>query len=328
MSIIKFGVLGVSNHLLKRIIIPLKSTKNCTIHGIASRDSEKGEKFAKDFGIEKYYKCYEDLINDPDIDAVYIPLPNHLHSQWIVKAANSGKNILCEKPIALTASEAQMCFKQANEKNVLLMEAFMYQFHPQWLHVKNIIKTNQIGKIQHINTSFSYNNPDPDNIRNIKEFGGGALMDIGCYAISVPRFLLEKEPVKVVSLFRQHKTFKTDVLTSAILDFEDAIVNFTVSTLSEANQCVEIHGTAGVIKVQIPFNTYVDTKSKITISTPQGTRDIVFDVCDQYGLMFDFFSEAIIHKRKSPISEDQSIGNMRAIDAIFKSAKSKQWEIV
>ncbi len=328
MSIIKFGVLGVSNHLLKRIITPLKSTKNCTIHGIASRDSEKGEKFAKDFSIEKYYKCYEDLINDPDIDAVYIPLPNHLHAQWIVKAANSGKNILCEKPIALTASEAQLCFKQANEKNVLLMEAFMYQFHPQWLHVKNIIKTNQIGKIQHINTTFSYNNPDPDNIRNIKEFGGGALMDIGCYAISVPRFLLEKEPVKVVSLFRQHKTFKTDVLTSAILDFEDTIVNFTVSTLCEANQSVEIHGTAGVIKVHIPFNTYVDTKSKITISTPQGIREIVFDVCDQYGLMFDFFSEAIINKRKSPISEDQSIGNMRAIDALFKSAKSKQWETV
>lgn len=328
MKKIKIGVLGVSNHLLKRIVLPLKHTQYCELVAIASRDNNKSQKFAKEFNIPKSYNSYDDLLKDKDIEMVYIPLPNHLHTDWIKKASIAGKNILCEKPLALNAIEAQTCTNIAKSNNIKLMEAFMYQFHPLWIHIKNIIRTNQIGKIKYIHTSFAYNNPQIDNIRNIKEFGGGSIMDIGCYAVSVSRFILNKEPHRVISLCEEHNTFKTDVLSTAILDFKDCRATFSVSTLSHANQSVEIVGTSGIIKVFVPFNTYVDTKSEILISTAQGDRTVIFDICDQYGLMFDAFSKTIIKNEETPISLQDSINNMKVIDALFKSAKTDNWEII
>jgi predicted dehydrogenase len=325
MKKIRIGVLGVSNHLLKRIVLPLKNTSNCYIYGIASRDKYKALSFAKEFDIEKIYESYESLLKDPNIDVVYIPLPNHMHKEWIIKVAKAGKNILCEKPLCLNRDEVINCKEVMLESKVQVMEAFMYQFHPLWIQVQNIIRTNQIGAIQYIHTSFAYNNPNEKNIRNIKEFGGGALMDIGCYAVSVPRFLLQKEPQKVVSIMKEHPVFKTDMLSSAILDFGNTVSTFTVSTASENNQSVEIIGNAGRISIPSPFNTYVDTPSQITISTQQGTRVIDFPVCDQYGLMFESFSKAILENSNVPIPIDDSLRNLKVLDAIITSSKTKNW---
>lgn len=326
MKKLNIGVLGVSNHLTKRIVLPLKHTQYCEITAIASRDIEKAKKFAAKFNIDKFYSNYQDLIDDTTIDLVYIPLPNHLHLEWVKKAAQAGKHILCEKPITLNANEAAECIKEVNNNNVKLMEAFMYKFHPQWEYINDVIRTNQIGKIMYINTSFAYNNPAVNNIRNIKEYGGGAIMDIGCYAISVPRFLLGKEPQRVISLQQECNNFKTDTLSSALLDFNGIHSSFTVSTLSHPNQYVEIIGSSGRIKVQIPFNTYVDTKAEVHILTAQGERTVYFDICDQYGLMFDAFSKAIINNEPTPIDPSDALYNMKVIDAIFKSSESNQWE--
>ncbi|SMO60694.1 Predicted dehydrogenase [Saccharicrinis carchari] len=326
MNRLKIGVLSVSNHLLKRIVLPLKNTKYCKIYGIASRNPKKAEAFAQKFDIEKVYADYQELIEDPIIDFVYIPLPNHLHLEWVVKAAEAGKHILCEKPIALNAQEAMQCIEAAQKNKVQLMEAFMYKFHPLWIYAKEVITTNQIGRIMYIHTSFAYHNPAPDNIRNIKEFGGGALMDIGCYAISSSRFLLDAEPQRVMAIHQQHPEFKTDTLGSAIMDYDGRHASYTVSTLSQANQGVDIVGSSGRIRIPVPFNTYVDTPSEIIINTAQGERSVSFAVCDQYGLMFDAFSECLIKKMPLPIEPTDVLNNMKVIDAVFKSAQSQQWE--
>ena len=328
MKKIKIGVLGASNHLIKRIILPLKQTSNCEIYGIASRNPEKAIELAQKFNIKKTFTSYSELLKDKEIEAVYIPLPNHLHLKWIKEAAEQGKHILCEKPLTLNAKEAEEAKEYAQLNKVVLCEAFMYKHHPLWIHAQNLVKTSQLGNIMYIRTSFAYNNPNPENIRNIKEFGGGALMDIGCYAISAARFITGKEPQRVISLIEENSKSKTDVLTSGLLDFEGIHSSFTVSTLSEANQSVEIVATSGTIKIHIPFNTYVDTKSVITVSTPQGTRNIEFDVCDQYGLMFEDFCEKIKNNDLSNNSLSDTINNMKVIDAIFRSAKSNMWENV
>lgn len=328
MEKLKVGVIGVSNHLLKRIVLPLRNTKYCEIYGIASRNTEKAKSFAQEFGVKKVYADYQELIDDAHIDFVYIPLPNHLHLEWVLKAAKAGKHILCEKPITLNTKEAISCMEAAEKNKIKLMEAFMYKFHPLWIYAKDVIKTNQIGEIKYINISFAYNNPSAGNIRNIKEYGGGALMDIGCYAVSSSRFLLDAEPQRVIAVHQLHQEFKTDTLDSAMLDFNGTHVNYTVSTLSHANQYVEIVGASGRIQIPIPFNTYVDTPSEIKIYTGQGERTVHFDVCDQYGLMFDAFSECLIKDKPVPFEIHDAVNNMKVIDALFKSAKTQDWENV
>ncbi len=328
MEKLKVGVLGVSNHLIKRIILPLQETDNCFIYGIASRNPEKALSASKQYNIPKSYGSYEELLSDKDIDIVYIPLPNHMHAEWIKKSADAGKHVLCEKPLCMDANEAEDAIAYAGNKGIKLMEAFMYKFHPLWIHVKNIIDTKQIGEVTYIHISFSYNNPSKTNIRNIKEYGGGAMMDIGCYAVSVPRFLLSKEPEKTVSLINRHSDFGTDILSSAIMDFGTARAIFTVGTLSEAHQKVEITGTAGKITVPLPFNTFVDVRSTITITNSIGERTVEFDPVDQYGLMFDAFAKAVISNEPVPVNVSDALFNQKVVDAVFRSGNSGSWEIV
>ena len=328
MKKLKVGILGVSNHFLKRVLLPLKETENCFSYGIASRDKEKASVIADRFNIPKAYTTYDDLLSDPDVDIVYIPLPNHLHAGWIKKAADAGKPVLCEKPLCLSAPEAEEAVRYAEDKGVKLMEAFMYKFHPLWIHVKNIVQTNQIGSITYIHTSFSYNNPSKTNIRNIKEFGGGAMMDIGCYAVSVPRFILDLEPVRVVSLVNRHPEFDTDMLSSAIIDFGRARATFSVGTLSGSNQGVEIVGTSGKIFIPVPFNTFVDVKSKVKITNNIGERIVEFDPVDQYGVMFDAFAYAVMNDLPVPFPAYDAVNNQKVVDAIFRSEKSERWEAI
>lgn len=325
MKKIKFGILGVSNHFIKRIVLPLQNSSNCMPYAIASREIHKAEKAANAYNIPVVSESYDALINDPEVDAIYIPLPNHMHADWAIKAIKAGKPVLCEKPLALNTKQTQQMIEAAETHQIPLMEAFMFRFHPLWQHVKNVIKTKQIGEISYIHTAFSYNNSSPNNIRNIREYGGGGLMDIGCYAISAPRFLTDSEPKRVVSLMEMDDQFQTDVHASALMDFGHARASFQISTLSEPFQKVDIIGTAGSISIPIPFNTYVDTPSTITINTGQGSREVTFPVADAYGLMFEAFSDALINQRPMPVKMEDALHNMAVIDAINKSAKSKKW---
>ncbi|TRX71216.1 Gfo/Idh/MocA family protein [Carboxylicivirga sp. M1479] len=325
MKTIKLGGLGASNHFIKRIVLPATALESVDIVAIASRSAAKAEQVSKQFNIPKYYQSYEALLNDEELDAVYIPLPNHLHAEWIKKAALKGKHILCEKPMCMTSQELIEVKEVCDKNNVILMEAYMYKYHPQWIKVRDIIRTNNIGNIKYINTLFSYNNPSPSNIRNIKEYGGGGLRDIGCYAISVPRFLLDREPVRVISTMNYHKEFGTDDLTSAILDFESAQATFTVSTSTAAFQRVEIIATAGRITIHLPFNTYTDVPAKITVDTAISSRDILIDPVDQYGLMIDAFA-AMVNKGEE--SDDDDLHNQKVLDAIERSSLSQSWEAI
>jgi predicted dehydrogenase len=328
MEKVKLGVLGVSSHFLKRTLLPLKQSKNVDLYAVASRDAEKSKEAAEKFGIPKNYGSYEDLLKDPDVEVVFIPLPNHLHLEWIKKCADAGKHILCEKPLTMNALEAEEAVNYAASKGVILMEAFMYRFQPQWIRAKEICDVGEIGSIVSIQTIFSYNNPDPNNIRNIAEYGGGALMDIGCYAISVPRFILGIEPLRVISLIEKDKKFQTDKHTSALIDFGKTQVVFTVSTQTYPYQKVFIHGSAGNITIQIPFNTFVDVPAVITVQSSVGERNIYFDPADQYGLQFEAFAEALRKNNPAPISPGDAVNNMKVIDAVFKSAESGDWENV
>lgn len=325
MQKIKFGVLSVSNHLIKRIILPLQNLENCELYAIASRDKEKAQMAADDFSIPVVADSYEELIARTDIDAIYIPLPNHLHAEWAIKALKAGKPVLCEKPIAMDAAETRKMIEAADETKVPLMEAFMYKFHPMWRHVRDIIRTNQIGTLSFIHTTFSYNNPSPFNIRNIAEYGGGGLMDIGCYAISAARFLSSSEPKRVISLIAYDDDNGTDIHSSALMDFGHLRASFHVSTRSEPFQKVDIIGSAGSITIHVPFNTYVDTRALVTVSTGQGSRDVYFPIADAYGIMFREFSEALINKAPMPLPLSDALNNMLVIDAIRESTRSRTW---
>lgn len=325
MGKLKLGVLGVSGHFINRILLPLLQSDQVEIYGIASRAGDKAKVFADKWDIPNAYDSYDALLADPAIEAVYIPLPNHMHLEWIKKSADAGKHIICEKPLTLNAEETVEIMAYIKDKKIKLMEAFMYRFHPKWQKAKELVTSNEIGKVQAIHTIFSYNNTDPNNIRNIKAYGGGALMDIGCYAISCARYLLNKEPQKVVSLLQEHDDFQTDVLTSALLDFGGVRSMFTVSTTSFPAQEVKLYGTAGVMTITIPFNDISEVPGEIIVQNGTGTRSIFVDPVNQYQLQFDGFAQAIREDSDVLVPLNDSYWNMKIIDAINQSATSGQW---
>jgi predicted dehydrogenase len=296
--------------------------------GIASRDAEKAKQAARELGLARSFGSYESMLADPDIDAVYIPLPNHLHAEWIRKAADAGKHVLCEKPFALDAAQAAEAVRYAQSKGVKVMEAFMYRFHPQWVHAKEVVQSGEIGKVQFVHVQFTYNNKDPHNIRNILETGGGAMYDIGCYACSSSRFIIGKEPGRAISIVQRDAVFGTDTLSSAMLDFGDARALFTVSTQSFPVQQVDIIGSSGTITIFIPYNMYDDVPADVRITTGIGPRMVRLAPAGQYRLMFDALSRSIIEGKPLPTPPEDAIANMRAIDALFRSEKSGLWEKV
>ncbi len=322
---LKIGILGTSNHFLKRLVLPLQEAKYCESYAIGSRSIEKAEQMAKEFDLPLWFGSYQAVIDSPEVEMIYIPLPNHLHREWVLKAIDAGKPVLCEKPLGMNAAEAREMVTKAQEAAVPLMEGFMYRFHPQWQHARDIVRTNQIGTIRYIHTSFSYNNPDPGNIRNQPESGGGALMDIGCYAISVARFIFGREPVRVLSLITRHPEFGTDQHTSGILDFDGPRSTFSVSTTAHPFQIVDIVGSSGSITIHIPFNTFVDVPAQITVSDGLGQRRVEFPPANPYGLMMDAFARAVSQNLPIPINGLDAINNMKVIDAISKSALSGDW---
>ncbi len=328
MHTLRWGVLGVSKHFTMRVFPPLKCSLTVRFRAIASRDADRAKQTADSLGIPAAHGSYEALVADDSIDAVYIPLPNNLHLEWIKKAADAGKHVLCEKPLTMNAREAEEAVEYADSKGVLLMEAFMYRFHPQWRHAAELAQTGNIGSLRGMQTFFSYNNTDPANIRNRPETGGGGIYDIGCYAVSTARFIFGREPSRVICLAERDPDFGVDRLASAILDFDGVHAVFTVGTQTTPFQRVDITGSSGRIHIHVPFNTPNDVPAGMTVVTSVGERLVQFEPVDQYRLQFEGFSAAVHSDCGTPIPPSDALGNMRVLDALFRSAESGEWETV
>ncbi len=326
MSKVRWGVLSTANIGVAKVLPAMQRGAYCEIAAIASRDLAKAQATAAQLGIPKAYGSYEELLADPAIDAIYNPLPNHLHVPWSVKAIKAGKHVLCEKPIALTAAEARELVDAAQQHpQVKVMEAFMYRHHPQWQRTRQIVQAGGIGELRTIQSFFSYFNDDPGNIRNQADIGGGGLMDIGCYNISLSRFIFDAEPRRVCGLIEYDPQLKTDRLASGMLDFERGTATFTCSTQLTSYQRVNIFGTSGRIEIEIPFNAPPDRPCRMWHQHAGGTEEITFEVCDQYTLQGDLFSQAILNNTPVPTPIEDAVANMQVIDALIQSAKSGAW---
>jgi predicted dehydrogenase len=302
------------------------------IVAISSRDHAKAVEAASTLGLAKAYGSYEELLADPSIEAIYNPLPNHLHIPWTIKAAEAGKHVLCEKPLSMTVEEAKALLEVQSRTGVIIGEAFMVRTHPQWLRAKELVTSGWIGRIRAIQTFFSYFNVNPANIRNIPEYGGGALMDIGCYPIHISRFLFGEEPMRVTSFIERDPSMGTDRLTSAMLEFPSGQAGFTCSTQLVPYQRVNIFGTEGRIEIEIPFNAPIDRPTRIFLDTGKdvfgsGITIESFPTCDQYTIQGDAFSKAIRDGAQAPVPLADGIKNMAVIEAIFRSAVSGKAEV-
>ncbi len=321
MKKISWGVLSTARIGLNKVIPAMQKGKFTVVNAIASRDLTKAKTEAGRLGIIKAYGSYEELLSDSEIEAVYIPLPNHLHLEWIKKSLDAGKHVLCEKPIALNSRQAEEILLYSEKyPDQKLMEAFMYRFHPQWREVKKLLRNGSIGELRNVHSEFFYYNVNPKDIRNIPEFGGGGLLDIGCYCISVSRLIFGEEPLRVSGLVELDPVMKTDRLTSGILEFERGKATFTCSTQMHDRKFVSISGTKGRIEVENPFNPGPDQSCKIILYDGPKRNELLFEPCDQYSIQADLFSEAIINNTPVPTSFNDAVGNMRVIDKIFESA--------
>ncbi|HEY8204781.1 MAG TPA: Gfo/Idh/MocA family oxidoreductase [Pyrinomonadaceae bacterium] len=328
---VQWGVLGAANIAIKKVIPAMQHSQSCEVTALASRDLQKAKRFALELGIPRAYGSYDELLADPEIEAVYIPLPNHLHVPWSTRAAEAGKHVLCEKPIALDAGEATQLLEVRDRTGVKIEEAFMVRTHPQWLRVLELIDSGRLGEVRSVIGQFSYNNADPENIRNNAQMGGGALMDIGCYLVYCSRLIFKTEPKRVLGLIQEDSVTRTDVLTSALLDFARGHSAFTCSTRVTPSQRVQIIGTRARLEVQIPFNAPPDRPCKILIDDGSdlsrvNVEIIEVEVRDQYTIQADLFARSIRENTETPVTLEDSIKNMAVIDAIFRAAQTGRWE--
>jgi predicted dehydrogenase len=296
------------------------------VEAIASRTQSKAAAAAEELAIPRAYGSYEALLEDEAIEAVYIPLPNHLHLDWTLAAASAGKHVLCEKPLALSSADAHRMVEVSKQAGVLLMEAFMYRLHPLWQEVQRLVGSGTIGDLVAFQSFFSYRNLDPTNIRNQTEAGGGALLDIGCYPVNAARMLFGSEPEDVKAMIRRHRDFGTDILTSAMLDFGGRHATFTVSTMLEPDQRVHLVGTEGRLLVEIPFNIPPDRPSRILVFAggdpplAPGTSILEVAAGDQYGVQADAFSRAVRSGGPVPTDPTDAVANLAVIERIVESA--------
>ncbi len=328
---VRWGVLGVAAIAVKKVIPGMQKGGWSEITGIASRYSRKAEDAAKSLGIAKAYGSYEALLADPEIDAIYNPLPNHLHVPWSIKAAEAGKHVLCEKPLSLSVAEARELLRVRDRTGVKIGEAFMVKTHPQWLRVRELIRKGVIGELRAIVGAFSYFNRDPQNVRNIVEWGGGGMMDIGCYPITTSRFIFGEEPVGVAGAIERDPEFKTDRLASVVMEFPSGQAVFTCGTQLVPYQRMQFLGTTGRIEIEIPFNAPPDRGTKIFVDDGRdvfgaGIRTETIPVCDQYTVQGDTFSRAIREGTEVPVPLEDAIANMAVIEAVFRAGDSGRWE--
>ena len=332
MNPVRWGILSTAKIGREKVIPAMQGASWCDIQAIASRSLAQARATADALGIPRAYGSYEELLADPQIEAVYNPLPNEQHVEWTLRAAHAGKHVLCEKPVAITAAQAQQLRAVADK--VHIMEAFMVRFHPQWERVRALLRSGVLGEVRNLQTWFSYFNRDPANIRNHPENGGGALYDIGCYAIATARYIYEAEPLRVVALVDRDPGFGTDRGLSALVDFGDGRrLDFTVSTQSVPYQRVQIVGERKRLEVRIPFNAPLGGPTDIllddgTALDGSAIRAETIPACNMYGLQGDAFSRMVRGELGAPYGVEDSIANMRVIDALFASERSSGWVAV
>ena len=325
MTEIRWGVLSTANIALTKFIPALQKSAHNRVLAICSRTEQSARTAADDLKIERAYGSYEALLADPDIDAIYNPLPNHLHVDWTIKALEAGKHVLCEKPLGMdTADTERLLAACAKYPELKVMEAFMYRFHPQWYSVKPLVDKD-IGKLRQVHSHFAYNNRDAGNIRNHKDMGGGALLDIGCYCISVSRWMFNAEPRRVMAQITPFDGQEVDCLASGILEIAEGSASFTVSTKIEWMQYMEAFGEAGSVFVPLPFSPLIDQPTQIIHKRNNEQNTIDIAGADHYLEMAEAFALSIVNNTPVPTPLSDALANMRVIDALFQSAAEARW---
>ena len=326
MSTLRIGVMSTADIALQKVIPGMRRADRVEVAAIASRVPAHAKAVAGRLGIPRAHGSYAELLADPDVDAVYIPLPNHLHAEWTIAAAHAGKHVLCEKPLAMTAMDAERMADACAAAGVRLMEAFMYRLHPSWVAVREMVRSGRIGRLTAVQSWFSYFNADPTNIRNIRGYGGGALYDIGCYNVNLSRLLFEGEPTKIAASVTRDPATGVDVLTSAILEFGPGVAIFTCSTRTETDQRVDIYGTDGRISIDIPFNIPPDRPTAVFVTSggkppvAPATETITFPTKDPYAAEAEAFATAILDGTPLPFEAADAAANLRVIEGIFAAA--------
>jgi predicted dehydrogenase len=323
---LRWGVLSTAKIAVEKVVPAMQQGRHTEVTALASRDLARARSAAERLGVAKAYGSYGELLDDPEIDAVYNPLPNHLHVPWSLRALAAGKHVLCEKPIALTAAEAQTLLDAAGQHpHLKVMEAFMYRHHPQWQRIVELVDGGAIGELRTLHSVFSYYNADPANIRNVAEIGGGGLMDIGCYNLSVSRCVFAAEPERVCGALEYDATFGTDRLASGILEFGRGTATFTCSTQLVPFQRVDIFGTEGRIEVEVPFSPQPHQPSRIWHQHDGRTDELLIEPYNQYTLQGDRFSRAVLEGTEVPTPLEDAVANMRVLEAVVASARSERW---
>jgi len=329
MGKLNWGILGTARIGVNKVIPALQRSATGAVVAIASRDPAQARGVAERLGIPRAHGSYEALLADPGVDAVYIPLPNHLHVPWSIRALEAGKHVLCEKPLGLDSGEVrQLIAAAARYPRLKVMEAFMYRFHPQWEAAQRIVAEGGIGRLRTVQSFFSYSNLDPKNIRNVAAWGGGGLMDIGCYGVSLSRLLFGAEPRRVLGSVDTDPAFGTDRLASGVMEFAEGTATFTCSTQLSPYQRVNIFGTEGRIEIEIPFNAPPDRPTRLWHQRGTEIAERTFGVCDQYGLQADRFARAVFDETPVPTPLTDALANLRVIEAVFASARAGRAEVM
>ena len=327
MSGLRWGILSTADIARRKVIPGMRRAARTEVVAIASRDSARAREVADALAIPTAHASYEALLADPTVDAVYIPLPNHLHARWTLEAARAGKHVLCEKPLAMTSAEARRMVDGCRTAGVHLMEAFMYRHHPSWVAVREMVALGRIGELTAVQSWFSYFNDDATNIRNILEVGGGALYDIGCYCVNLSRMLFGSEPIRVQASITRDPIGGTDVLTSGLLEFAGGMASFTCSTRAEDDQRVHIYGTSGRISIGIPFNIPPDRPTEVFVTAggdppvAPDTETMTFAVADPYAVEVERFAEMVLDGAPPPVPPDDAVANLEVMERIFAAAE-------
>ncbi len=323
---IAWGILSTAKIAREQVIPALQAAGNCSVIAIASREKEQAQAVADHLGIPKAHGSYEALLADPEVQVVYNPLPNHLHVPWSIRALAAGKHVLCEKPVGLNAPEAESLLATARQHPQLkVMEAFMYRFHPQWQLARRLVAEGRIGGLRTVHTFFSYANLDPTNYRNRPGMGGGGLLDIGCYGISLARFLFGAEPRRVFGQMEVDPAFGVDRLASAVLEFERGTATFTCATQLADYQRVNVFGTEGRLEIEIPFNAPNDRPCRVWHQHGEAIEEIQLPVCDQYTIQGERFAHAVLAGGPVPTPLEDAVANLRVLDAVALSARRGTW---
>ena len=338
MSKVQWGVLGAAGIALNRVIPAMKSVSNLTVAGIASRDQARAQEAAKKTGVEKAYGSYEALLADPAIEAVYIPLPNHMHIEWCLKALEAGKHVLCEKPLSMNAKEAEVLIAARDKSGKIIEEAFAIRNHPQWAALRQVIDSGEIGAVRGVQTVMSYHNRNPDDIRNKADIGGGALYDIGSYAVTGCRLAFNDEPTRALGLFDIDPDFGVDRLTSIILEFPAGQATILLSTQAGpstggSHQHFGVIAEHGWARMDFPYAHSVPSPCHLFVGNAKSigqkhAREIAFAAVNQYALQGERFSRLVRGENVPAFPIELAIANMRVLDALRRSRDSKTFENV